>query len=151
MTHHFKASLEWTGNAGSGTSTYAAYNREHLFSVEGKDPIQLSSAPVFRGDPKRYNPEDMLLYAASSCHMLWFLHVCADAGVIAMEYRDHPEGILTIDTSGIGRFTSITLKPIVVFKAPVDQALLISLHERAHEHCFIANTLNCPVTVDHQC
>lgn len=148
MEHHFKASLKWTGNTGMGTATYTAYDREHRFAVEGKDPINLSSAPVFRGDAEKYNPEDMLIYAVSSCHMLWFLHCCADAGFIAIEYSDTPEGTLSIDKNGIGKFTSIILKPTVVFKSPISQEQLRLLHDKAHTHCFIANTLSCPVEVE---
>jgi organic hydroperoxide reductase OsmC/OhrA len=146
-THHFAVKVVWTGNQGTGTSAYTAYARNHTLSADGKAPLACSSAPAFRGDGTLYNPEDMLLYSVSSCHMLWFLHCCADAGVVAMEYHDSPEGTLTMDADGIGKFTSIVLNPAVVFLDPMDESLLKSLHEKAHQHCFIANTLNCPVEV----
>jgi organic hydroperoxide reductase OsmC/OhrA len=145
--HTFTANIEWTGNLGTGTSAYTAYSRNHTLSAEGKAPLACSSAPEFRGDKTMYNPEDMLLYSVSSCHMLWFLHCCADAGVIVTAYTDKPQGTLVIDSNGIGKFTEITLNPLVTFQNQEDVHQLSALHEKAHKHCFIANSLNCPVQI----
>lgn len=145
--HQFSAAIEWTGNLGSGTSSYTAYSRNHTLSVDGKSPLPCSSAPAFRGDGALYNPEDMLLYSVASCHMLWFLHCCADAGVVVTTYNDRPQGTLVIEANGIGRFTEITLHPVVTLKDPEQAQQLASLHEKAHRHCFIANSLNCPVNI----
>src|SRR5580700_1092125 len=91
--HHYRISTRWTGNLGSGTLAYKAYSRNHEITAAGKDaPIPGSSDPVFRGDPARYNPEELLVGAISACHMLWVLHLCADAGIAAVEYADDAEG-----------------------------------------------------------
>jgi len=145
--HTFRTEIQWTGNLGTGTSTYTSYSRNHILSAEGKSPLECCSAPEFRGNATMYNPEDMLLYSVSSCHMLWFLHCCADAGVIVIAYSDKPQGSLVIDSNGIGKFTTITLHPQVIFQNPEDEIHLTTLHERAHKHCFIANSLNCEVTI----
>lgn len=145
--HTFSANIQWTGNLGTGTSAYTEYSRNHTLSAEGKAPLACSSAPEFRGDGAIYNPEDMLLYSVSSCHMLWFLHCCADAGVIVTAYTDNPQGTLVIDSNGIGKFTEITLHPVVSIQNQVDELQLSKLHEKAHKHCFIANSLSCKVNI----
>ena len=74
-SHHYRIINRWTGNLGEGTTTYRAYSRNHEISGAGKCvPIPASSDPLFRGDPVRYNPEELLLGALSACHMLWVLH-----------------------------------------------------------------------------
>jgi organic hydroperoxide reductase OsmC/OhrA len=145
--HHFTARIEWTGNTGTGTSAYAAYERSHVLSVDGKAALACSSAPVFRGDGSLYNPEDMLLYSVAACHMLWFLHCCADAGVVVTGYVDTPEGTLASDADGIGRFTEIILHPQVTLADASRVEELAALHAKAHRHCFIANSLNTLVVV----
>ena len=145
--HHFTARIEWTGNNGTGTSAYTAYERSHVLSVDGKEALACSSAPVFRGDGSLYNPEDMLLYSVAACHMLWFLHCCADAGVVVTGYVDTPEGTLASDGDGIGRFTEIILHPQVALADPSREHELAALHAKAHRHCFIANSLSTPVVV----
>jgi organic hydroperoxide reductase OsmC/OhrA len=75
--HRYKVDLLWTGNRGAGTSTYKAYERSYTLHAAGKPDLLGSSDPGFRGDPGRYNPEDLLVASLSSCHMLWFLHLCS--------------------------------------------------------------------------
>lgn len=149
--HNYSAELKWTGNTGVGTSSYTGYDR--TFVIETGDlkvqPILGSSDPTFQGDAKRYNPEEMLLHAVSSCHMLWYLHVCADNGVVVNSYADHPTGVMTDDeTSKVGQFTNITLNPTikVTNKEMIDKAM--ELHTKAHKMCFIANSLNFPIQIN---
>ena len=140
--HHYAATITWTGNKGEGTIKYDAYERAHTLSVNGKPDILCSSDTPFRGDAARYNPEDMLLYSLSSCHMLWYLHLCADAGVIVTDYLDEAKGTLTMDTPEGARFTEVVLHPVVT----VSDASMISkaneLHDKAHRSCFIAKSVN---------
>jgi organic hydroperoxide reductase OsmC/OhrA len=148
--HNYTAELKWTGNTGTGTSNYSAYERS--FVIESGEfkvrPILGSSEPVFRGDKTRYNPEEMLLHSVSSCHMLWFLHVCSDNGIIVTAYGDHPTGEMTEDeTSGIGQFTKITLNPTVHVADESMVEMAIKLHTKAHQKCFIANSLNFPIQI----
>lgn len=143
--HFYKVGVKWTGNLGTGTSDYKAYSRNHLIQVEGKVPVESSSDPLFRGDPNRYNPEEMLVASLSSCHMLWYLHFCADAGIIVTSYQDNAEGIMAVETSGAGQFTEVMLRPRISLAnmQMMDQAN--ALHEKANAYCFIARSCNFPV------
>jgi organic hydroperoxide reductase OsmC/OhrA len=141
--HTYSVNVVWTGNTGKGTSDYRAYTRDHEIKVQGKTPIQGSSDPKFRGDPARYNPEELLVSALSSCHMLWYLHLCADAGIIVVSYEDRAEGTMEESAHGGGRFVRVKLRPHVQVKSSVEQAE--ALHHRAHALCFVANSVNFPV------
>lgn len=143
--HHYTLQLEWTGNKGNGTSGYTAYKRDHLIRISGKPELPGSSDPAFRGDPARYNPEELLLASVSSCHMLWYLHLCSEAGVIVVSYEDNPTGEMTETADGGGRFTGITLRPNIEVTDESMIAKANELHKRANELCFIANSLNFPV------
>ncbi len=145
--HTYSLSVQWTGNRGSGTSDYRTYSRDHLISGENKPEIQGSSDPAFRGDKNRYNPEELLISAISSCHMLWFLHLCAVNHIIVTAYVDHPAGIMEEKEDGSGRFKEVTLHPDVMITDAAQLAQLDSLHEQAHALCFIANSVSCPVHI----
>lgn len=149
--HHYKLTIQWTGNKGTGTSDYKAYERSHSILVENKVEIAGSSDAPFLGDVTKHNPEDMLLASLSSCHMLWYLHLCADAGIIVVDYVDHPTGILTQTTNGSGRFTEVTLHPMVTVteRSMIEKAN--ELHLKAHEFCFIANSVNFEVNCKPDC
>lgn len=143
--HHYNLTIEWTGNQGSGTSGYRSYERSHVIRVDGKPAIQASSDPAFRGDPGRHNPEELLVASISSCHMLWYLHLCAEAGVIVTDYSDQASGIMEETASGSGFFREVTLKPVVIVADPAMMEQARELHQRANAMCFIANSLNFPV------
>jgi organic hydroperoxide reductase OsmC/OhrA len=141
--HLYSVLLVWTGNTGKGTSDYRSYKRDHVISAAGKDPIHGSSDPNFLGDPVRYNPEELLVSAISSCHMLWYLHLCAVAGIVVVSYEDRAEGTMEESPNGSGRFVSVTLRPQVRVTSSAERAK--ALHQRAHDFCFIANSVNFPV------
>ena len=146
--HQYRVTMRWTGNLGQGTSGYRAYSRAHEITSAGKGMVACSSDPAFRGDASRYNPEELLVGSLSGCHMLWYLHLCADAGVVVEEYVDQPEGTMMEGSGGGGRFTEIVLRPRVRLAVPDDEARAHALHQRAHEFCFIANSMNFPVRVE---
>jgi len=143
--HRYSASLAWTGNRGTGTSAYTAYDRAHVIQVAGKPPIPGSSDPAFRGNPARYNPEELLVGSLASCHMLWYLHLCSTAGIVVTEYVDRAEGTMIEEADGSGRFTAVVLKPEVTVKLGTDLSKARELHAAAHKMCFIANSMNFPV------
>lgn len=147
-THIYRPVVEWTGNVGTGTSGYRAYERAHVLRSPGKADILGSSDPAFRGDATGWNPEDLFVAAVSACHQLWYLHLCAEAGVIVLAYRDEPVGTMSEDTDGGGRFASIVLHPAVRIAAGSDPAKAMALHRDAHAKCFIANSVSCPVSVE---
>jgi len=144
--HEYSVTVRWTGDLGTGTSGYRAYKRDHEISAPGKLVIPGSSDPAFRGDPSRYNPEEMLVASLSTCHMLWYLHLCADAGIAVTGYSDEPRGLMAETDDGGGRFTEVVLRPRVRLAAGTDREVAQRLHERAHHLCFIANSVNFPVT-----
>ncbi len=145
--HHYQIKVAWTGNLGTGTSHYTAYNRNHSIEATGKTPILGSSDPSFRGDKTRYNPEELLVSTLSSCHLLWYLHLCAEASVVVVGYEDQAEGIMTEHSNGGGQFAEVTLKPVVTVAHASMIAQAHALHHRAHELCFIANSVNFPVKI----
>ena len=144
--HHYNATIVWTGNNGTGTDNYKSYERSHKIIIENKSDILCSSDPAFRGDKTKHNPEELLLSAVSSCHMLWYLHLCSEAGVVVLDYTDSATGIMDESSNGNGRFTKVTLNPVVTVteNTMVDKAN--ELHKKANELCFIANSVNFPVT-----
>ena len=146
--HSFEVDVAWTGNTGTGTSSYTAYRRAHDISAEGKPVIPGSSDPAFRGEKSRYNPEELLVASLSACHMLWYLHLCAEARIVIDTYTDHATGSMQVDADGGGRFTEVVLRPAVAIKGECDTQLARRLHERAHHLCFIANSMNFPVNVE---
>ena len=142
---NFHVRVEWTGNLGTGTSDYGAYSRSHTISAPGKETLEGSSDPLFRGDPGAWSPEDLLVASLSACHMLWYLHLCADAGLEVTEYADAPEGKMSLSPGGREAFTEVVLRPTVRLAPDSDVARAQALHEAAHEACFIAASVNFPV------
>lgn len=146
--HLYKVRTVWTGNRGSGTSGYRDYDRAHVMKAEGKPDILGSSDPNFRGDKTRHNPEDLLVASLSTCHMLWYLHLAAAAGLVVTAYEDEAEGHLQLRADGGGAFVSATLRPRVTIKGDFDRGRGEALHHEAHEKCFVANSVNFPVAVE---
>jgi len=146
--HHYTTTIEWTGNRGTGTSAYRAYSRDHVIRIPGKSEIPGSADPLFLGDPARHNPEEMLVASLSTCHMLWYLHICADAGIVVTAYRDAAEGVMALESDGGGQFTRVTLRPEVTLTAVADEPKARGMHHDAHEKCFIARSVNFPVAVE---
>lgn len=143
--HNYKLTVQWTGNNGTGTSGYKEFERSHSILVEHKAEILGSSDPAFRGDKTKHNPEELLLASISSCHMLWYLHLCAVAGIIVTDYIDHATGIMIETSNGGGKFTEATLNPIVTITEISLAEKANEIHQKAHELCFVANSLNFPV------
>ncbi|QLG44700.1 OsmC family protein [Costertonia aggregata] len=140
--HNYSATIEWTGNLGRGTLNYRAFERSHSVSVEGKPYMLCSSDPAFRGDNTKYNPEELLLASLSSCHMLWYLHLCAENGIVVTDYVDKAKGTMLESVDGSGRFETVNLYPkvTVLEKSMIKKAEI--LHKKANEMCFIANSVN---------
>ena len=145
--HRFCAKLTWTGAAKGATSSYEGYSRDHVIEVPGKPPLQGSADKVFLGDSSRHNPEDLLVVSLSACHMLTYLAEAARAGVHVVAYSDDAGGTMQLQ-NGRMRFTEASLRPLVVIAAGNDLPLAKRLHVLAHEHCFIANSVNFPVSCD---
>jgi organic hydroperoxide reductase OsmC/OhrA len=146
QTHSYSVVVRWTGNTGAGTKHYRSYERSFEVAGGGPKPVIMgSSDPVHQGDAGRWNPEELLVAALSACHQLWYLHLCADAGVVVVQYVDHAEGILEVAADGSGHFVEATLRPEVTISVASDVGKALALHEPAHAKCFIANSINFPV------
>ena len=143
--HRYTATVRWTGNTGGGTTAYRAYKRDHSIEADGKPTIPGSSDPLFRGDKARWNPEELIVASLSACHQLWYLHLCADAGVVVTAYVDNAEGILAEEAGGAGQFTRAVLRPKATITPGSDRKLALSLHEKAHAMCYIARSVRFPV------
>jgi organic hydroperoxide reductase OsmC/OhrA len=145
----YTVALRWTGNAGEGTATYHGYSRDHVVGGGDKPLIAGSTDPHFYGgDNARWNPEELLVASVSACHQLWYLHLCAEAGVVVTSYEDNPEGVMVEQADGGGEFTRLILHPRVTIRTGGNVGLAHDLHERAHALCFIARSLNFPVTYE---
>jgi organic hydroperoxide reductase OsmC/OhrA len=143
--HNYKLTLKWTGNKGTGTSGYRAYDRNHEILIEGKTTLLGSADPTFHGDKTVHNPEDLLLASLSACHMMSYLHVCVKAGIVVTDYIDNATGIMVVNNDGSGQFIEVTLNPIVTITEESLLAKANELHKEANQLCFIANSVNFPV------
>ena len=144
LDHSFAVSVEWQGNLGTGTSGYKAFSRDHVVRVDGmhgKHPIEGSSARPFHGDAERWNPEEQLIAALAQCHLLSYLHVATQAGVVVESYTDAATGTLHVEADGSGALVEVVLHPVVTISAG-DPATAVALHAEANRLCFIANSVN---------
>jgi organic hydroperoxide reductase OsmC/OhrA len=143
--HEYDVSVEWTGNLGTGTDSYRTYSRSHRVHAPGKPDLAGSSDPAFRGDGQRWSPEELLVVALSQCHMLWYLHLAATAGVIVTGYDDRPHGTMVEQSDGAGRFVEVLLRPEITVTDPSMVERANRLHTDAHAMCFVARSVNFPV------
>ncbi|WP_034057166.1 OsmC family protein [Lacinutrix jangbogonensis] len=149
INHTFKATVNWAINQGESTFNPRTFSRNHEVTIANKtSPLQISAAKPFRGDDSLYNPEDLLLSALTSCHMMSYLYVCAQHNIEVLSYTDQSEGDLEVKSSGSGSFKTVRLKPVVIIKNANQKELALRLHNKANALCFIANS--CNFTVSHK-
>jgi organic hydroperoxide reductase OsmC/OhrA len=146
----YRATVEW---AGEGDFAANRYSRAHVWRFDGGAQVPASASPQVVplpfSDPAGVDPEEALIASASSCHMLWFLHLARDAGLVVTRYRDDAVGQMGTDERGRIAFTRIVLRPRIDFAGDwPDAEALARLHHAAHDACFIANTLRCEVAVE---
>jgi organic hydroperoxide reductase OsmC/OhrA len=146
--HGYSVRSSWTGDRGTGTSGYRDYDRLVTMSIPGKPDLLASADKPFRGDPSRWNPEDLLLASLSECHLLSYLHACVTVGVVVVAYDDDASATMVEDGRGGGAFREVVLRPVVtVAEASMTDAAQAA-HHQAHEWCFIANSVNFEVRVE---
>jgi organic hydroperoxide reductase OsmC/OhrA len=136
MESTHRARLRWTPSEED--------SRAHTIEL-GEQALSASSAPEYKGDPAKADPEEMLIGALSSCHMLWFVALARAKRLSLTAYEDDAEG--TMDGT---RFTGAVLRPLVEFDDGTDAETIRELHHKAHERCFISNSVNFPVEVEPQ-
>lgn len=140
--HKYNSRLVWTGNLGNGTSDYQSYDRSYDLQSDGKPAIAGTSDPAFRGDPSKYNPEELFLFSISSCHMLWYLHLCSVHEIVVTDYNDEAIGTMAEENDGSGKFIEVVLRPSVRITDSSKKELALQLHHKANQMCFIANSCN---------
>ncbi len=149
--HEFSSHIVWTGNRGEGTRHYRGYDRTWEIRAPGKPVMACSNDPMLGGDPSRPNPEDLLISALSACHMLWYLHLASNARIVVMHYEDTPIGHGETAPNGAGRFIAATLRPLVHVRAGADLQTANALHHEVSKYCFIARSVNFPITYEPTC
>jgi organic hydroperoxide reductase OsmC/OhrA len=142
--HHYATDLTWSGAKDGGTVNYRSYSRAYQVSAAGKPVLDLSADPHFRGDPGKYNPEDLLVAALSACHMLTYLALAARKGLVVTAYDDRASGTM-LEVGEGGHFTEVTLHPVVTIAAGQDRDLAMHLHEQAGRDCYLAASMKFPV------
>lgn len=145
MKHLFKAKLNWTSVPKGAISNSKIYSKSHQIAIDGKALLNVSAAKAFKGDPGLYNPEDLLLSSVVSCHMMSYLYVCSQNDITVVSYQDDAEATLEVLENGSGRFIEIHLNPKIIIKEKEKIEEAISLHTKANELCFIANSCNFPI------
>lgn len=151
LLHSYDVDVIWTGAGTEGTTGYTAYSRDHEIRVAGKPVLAGSADAAFRGDPGRHTPEDLLVASLSQCHMLWFLHLAGADRFVVVDYQDRATGTMRVEAAGHGAFTDVVLRPRVLLRGDIGPEVdvrLAEVHERAHEHCFIARSVNFPVRIE---
>ena len=148
MAHEpiFEGTLSWGGHPAGKPFTYDTYDRSTRLEFVGGARIDASAPAQFKGDDARANPETLMLGSLMQCHFLTFMAVAAKAGATVASYSDHATGKLAIK-DGKMRYVEVTLRPKVTFADPADAAKEEALHHKAHANCFMANSVNFPVTV----
>ena len=147
-SHAYSLRLDWTGNQGQGTASPGSYSRAHTIRAPGKPPISGSSDRSFRGDATRWNPEELLLASLCACHQLWYLGLCAEAGIVVVSCEDDAVGVMIEEADGSGRFTAAVLKPRVTLESGSDVEAAEALHRTAHAKCFIARSVSFAVSCE---
>lgn len=143
--HLFQAKLKWESLLQAQEGTASRYTKNHVVSFDGKMPLEVSAAKAFKGDPSKYNPEDLLLASIVSCHMMSYLYVCSKNNIEVLSYSDNAEATLEVLDNGGGRFVEVRLYPRVVLRDESAFAKALELHKEAKELCFIANSCNFPI------
>ena len=149
--YQFQSKIEWTGNTGSGTFDPRSYDRSHTISVPTKKQvIEASSSSFFRGDESKLNPQELFLSSIASCHLMKYLHYCAENGIIVLAYEDHAEATVEENEDGGGKFVSVLLKPKIIVSEQNMVSEAIELHKTIGDKCFVANSCNFPIACEPQ-
>jgi organic hydroperoxide reductase OsmC/OhrA len=148
MSEVFQANVVWPSDSAQKTPPDASYSRSSWLSAPGKGEVPGSSGLAFGGDPHGYNPEELLILSLAECHMLTFLGLAARRKLGVKRYGDKATGTLTKNAAGRTQMAEVILHPHVVFANGTDLEEVQGLHTKAHELCFMANSMNFPVRVE---
>lgn len=148
---NYEATIQWHIKDGEDFQA-RKYSRAHRWTFDGGADVPASASPAVVGtvysDPAGVDPEEALVAALSSCHMLFFLDLASRSGISVTSYVDHAIGVVGKREDGKVAMTSAVMRPKITFAGPADPATVEALHHKAHELCYIANSVNFPVTVE---
>ncbi|MGJ5642123.1 OsmC family protein [Formosa sp. S-31] len=144
-TFTFKLKNSWSLEEAQRQKASGGALKTHQVFLEKGKRLEISAEKRFKGDGSKFNPEELLLAALSSCHFMSYLYVCELAGIIVVNYSDCPEGILELHNDGSGAFSKVILKPEVTIENPKDVETAKALHKKAGDLCFIANSCVFPI------
>ncbi len=145
MSEHV-VDVSWS--RGEHEFTYQTYNRDHEWRFDGGVTVPGSANPAYLGNPGPVDPEEAFIASLSSCHMLTFLAIAAKKRLVVDAYDDHAVGVMAKNERGRIAITQVTLHPKIVFAGEQpDAATLERIHHRAHEECFIANSVTTEIIV----
>jgi len=147
-THEFTSEIVWTGDRGAGTAHHRGYDRTWRSVTAGQPAMVCSNDPMLGGDPSKPNPEDLLLSSLAACHMLWYLHLASEAGIVVRGYEDAPLGVGETGSRGEGRFVRAVLRPTIRVERGADLTKADALHAAVHAFCFIARSVNFPISYE---
>lgn len=145
VPHRYELGLRWTGSLGTGTTGFRAFTRDHDVTAPGLPTLLGSADPAFRGDPSRWNPEQLLVAALAQCHLLTYLWLAVQERIVVVAYEDAPTGTMLAERDGSGRFAEVTLRPTVTVTDAGDVERAQALHDRVGDYCFIARSINFPL------
>lgn len=149
--HQFEATLRWPASTTQALPPAATFSRNSILGGMGKPDLPGSSPPIFGGEASRYNPEELLLMSLAQCHMLTYLAIAAKKQMSILAYEDRASGTLAIGEFGAkGKMSmqQVVLRPRVIVAKGTSLADAQAIHEKAHANCFIANSVNFPVTFE---
>ncbi|MFV0158922.1 OsmC family protein [Empedobacter falsenii] len=151
LKHLFKVALNWIKKEPSTDRTTKFHSKSHHILIDGKPELEVSAAKAFKGNPNLYNPEDLLLSSLTSCHMMSYLYCCTQHKIDVISYTDNSEATLVVNADGSGKIIVVNLFPEVIIADETQIELALSLHKKANELCFIANSCNFPVYHNSTC
>ncbi|HEV2108722.1 MAG TPA: OsmC family protein [Thermomicrobiales bacterium] len=143
--HRYTARCNWTGSTANG---YERYTRDHTAAASpARGALTISADPAFHGDAEYLNPEQLLVIAAASCQLLSFLALAARSRITVLSYEDDAEGEMPEDNHPT-RIATIRLRPQITVASGTDHARALRLVERAHQECYVANSLTSTITIE---
>jgi len=143
-THRYETRLRWSGSTGLG---WDGYDRAHSASAPPAEQAIRLTTGESHGDPAILNPEQLLVMAASSCQMLFFLHLAAKARIDVVDYEDDATGLMPEDDEPL-RITEITLRPRITVEGDASEERVRKLVQSAHGYCYIANSLTSEISIE---
>ena len=149
--HHYKLKVNWYGATDAGNENLRTYDRSHSVSLEGKPELHLTTDDGTVGDQSKLNPEELLVSAVASCHMLSFLYLCSRKKIVITSYEDNATGLLIERSKGKSGIEEVVLNPVFTVADDSMKEKAVEMHHTAHDFCYIANSVNFEIKCNPVC